>query len=131
MKIVFDYPPNIDEIRKVFTLRPTVVFTYDDTIYNPGRGTIDSALMIHEATHSRQQGDDPAGWWKKYLSDPKFRLDQEVYAYRNQYRNFAKTCRDRNTVALFLHRIASDLSSQLYGGIVGYQEAVRLIKGGV
>jgi len=127
MEIVFDFPPNIEELRKHFTLKDTIVFTYGNKLHNPGRGNIDEHLMIHEKTHSRQQDIDPAGWWEKYIKDPKFRVMQEVEAYRNQYKSFVKG-KDRNKIFLFLHGIAVDLSSGIYGNALSYEEAKQLIK---
>ena len=127
MEIVFDFPPNIEELRKHFDLKESIVFTYGNKLYNPGHGNIDEHLMKHEQTHSRQQVEDPAGWWEKYIADPKFRVSQELEAYRNQYRSFA-VGKDRNKTFLFLHRIAKDLSSGIYGSVLSYQEAIKLIK---
>ena len=78
MKIIRDYPPNIEAIRAEFELNPRVVFTYGETIYNPGGGKITDDLMVHEETHAKQQGDDPGAWWDRYLVDVDFRLNQEV-----------------------------------------------------
>ena len=129
MEIVFDFPPNIEELRKHFTLKKTVVFTYGNKLYNPGRGNIDEHLMKHEQTHSRQQSSHltPAEWWGRYIEDPKFRLSQELEAYRIQYKSFAVD-KDRNKTFLFLHGIASDLSSGIYGNAISYDEAKRLIR---
>lgn len=134
MKIVFDYPPNIEEIQKTFDIkgRNTIVFTYGDTIYNPGKGHISEDLMIHESTHSKQQGDDPGGWWMRYLEDRLFRLEQEAEAYQLQYNAFILRYKDRNKRAVFLHKISCDLSSRIYGNIIGYEKAKKLIlEGGV
>lgn len=32
MKIVIGYPPNIEEIKKRFSIRPDVIFTYEDAL---------------------------------------------------------------------------------------------------
>lgn len=87
-------------------------------------------LIVHEETHRDQQMSylTPGEWWEKYLEDPEFRLSQEVEAYRNQYREFIKKCHDRNKIFLFVHRIAGDLSSSLYGNMIDYQKAIKLIK---
>lgn len=131
MNIVHDYPPNIEDIRKVFDLRnrPTVIFTYGDTVYKPGgKGSIPEHLKIHERTHTRQQGDDPAAWWRKYLSDPAFRLDQELEAYRRQYNHIKNTNHNLREQTSFLIGIAEDLASEIYGNIITKEEAIRLIK---
>jgi len=133
MKIVKAYPPNIETIRAKFTLRPTVIFTYGDTIYNPIGGKITEDLMVHEQTHEKQQGDDPAGWWDKYLVDADFRLSQEVEAYRNQYQCYLETKCIKNgklrrvRLSKFLKKISTDLASPIYGNIVTVKEARELI----
>ena len=135
MRIVKSQPPNIEEIRVKFTLSDRVVFTYGSVLWNPGGGLIPDDLMIHEETHEKQQGDDPAGWWQRYLSDKHFRLEQELEAYRNQYQYFKETkcvkptgnVRQRRLNS-FLHRIARDLSSQIYGEMISLEEAEALIQ---
>ena len=133
MKIIKDFPPNYVEICKVFDITDikTLVFTYGDTIYAPGKTrAIPKDLKIHEKTHQKQQGNDPAGWWKKYLTDKKFRLDQEVEAYGNQYRFFIGRNHNLKEQSSFLEKIVSDLSSRIYGNIVTKLEAEKLIKYG-
>ncbi len=127
MKIVHAYPPNIDAIKEKLNPSPNTVFTYGDTIYVPSGGHVYKDLMAHEETHMRQQGDDPKGWWDTYIASPDFRLSQEVEAYRNQYKEFSKA-KNRNRLYIFLARIARDLSSSIYGGIVSYEEAFKLIR---
>ena len=134
MKIVIGYPPNIDKIRKTFGDIPSgVVFTWGNTLYNPDNGIIPDDLMVHEQTHMAQHGDDPEGWWDKYLADPKFLLQEELEAYRNQYKQFIshKRNRDRQRSFLFARRIAIDLSGSIYGNIVGFQDALNMIKRGL
>lgn len=131
MTILTVYPPNIKEIEEVFDLvgkKP--VFAYGKILFNPYEAFIDQFLMAHEVTHQAQQGSDPAGWWKKYLSDKDFRLGQEIEAYRAQYAMIRAKGKDRNAVARYLHSIACDLSSKMYGSIISYGEAVKEIKNG-
>lgn len=131
MKILIDNPPNIEDIKKVFTFEPTdrVIFTYGDTIYNPGGYFIehDLDLIAHEATHTRQQGNDPEGWWKRYLEDKDFRLSQEIEAYRVQYKVFRDINHDRNAKARFINYVAHILSGHIYGYIISYKDAVQKI----
>jgi len=44
MKVVQDYPPNIEKIRAAFKLHRGVIFTYGDTIFAPHGGVIDPPL---------------------------------------------------------------------------------------
>lgn len=135
MKTLRQLPPNIDQIQRHFDINPRVIFTYGDTIYNPGGGKIDPSLMVHEEVHMLQQGDDPQGWWDKYVTDVQFRLDQEVEAYRTQYKFYLENyCMKngkvrRSRLSKFIRRVAGDLSSSIYGGIVTYDQAVELITG--
>ena len=131
MMIVVNRPPNFDVIKTAFPIiegKKGIVYTYGKVIYNPDNGVIDHPLMLHEATHSLQQDEmGPEAWWEQYLNDPEFRLNQELDAYRNQYRRLCELEKDRNRRASYLFRIASDLSSAQYGSIISLKEARRLI----
>lgn len=128
MKIVQGYPPNIDEIRKVFQLQDNTVFTYGDTVYSPLTINLDEHLKVHEQTHMNEQALIGAeAWWKLYLKDIPFRLAQELAAYAAQYKSFSSKNKDRNVRARFLHDIAMDLSSSMYGKVINYSEAGDLI----
>lgn len=135
MKILNEYPPQFEKIEKVFNLsKRTAVFTYGDTIYNPWGGNLSKDLIAHESIHEKQQGDDPDGWWEKYMSDVQFRLSQEVEAYQKQFRSYCGgisnvgKMRKMMLEEKFLQRIAGDLSSPLYGSIVTLTEAKKLIR---
>lgn len=134
MKIVNDFPPNIDQIRAAFDLSgKNIVFTYGDTIYNPWGGNIDAALEAHEATHARQQEEigGPDVWWERYLADPEFRADQEIAAYRAHLRGVKKLTKDRNVIARIIHGWGTSLAGGMYGGCVSYADALRRIKVGI
>ncbi len=129
MKQKFEFPPNIDKIRARFDIEgKPVVFTYGDTLYNPHKGNIERHLYVHEETHVKQQGDNPEAWWDEYMTNDQFRLAQEVMAYRNQYNYIKDTLKNREVVNKFLNKIASDLSSEIYGNICTKSEALRLIQ---
>lgn len=129
MRVLHENPPILKSILEA-GLKPggNTVFTYGDVIYNPNGGKIDQTLMKHEETHSKQQGNDPKGWWKRYLADVDFRLEQEVEAYRVQYQEAKKLIRDRNKLFNFLIMIAKDLSGELYGNALSFQDAMEKIK---
>lgn len=128
MKIINDYPPNHKEIEERFGPLPDgVIFTYGDIIYSPKHTRLANHLIAHEEVHSRQQMDDPVGWWERYLVDDNFRLEQEVEAYREQYKYIRKFTPDGNVRIRLLYKISSDLSGSMYGSIVTFSEAKRLI----
>ena len=128
MQIVQEQPPFVDQLGKVFRLPEGAIFTFGDVIYNPSGNPIDQPLLMHEGTHSLRQGNDPSGWWQKYIKDDKFRLGEELLAYRVQYGEAKKYIKDRNALAKYLFRLAGDLSSAMYGNVVTRSEALKLIK---
>lgn len=132
MKTVVAYPPNFEEIaeRFPFARNPGVIFTYGETIFNPSNAQIGGALRAHEAVHAQRQGTEEAGiqaWWRRYLDDPMFRLEEELLAHRTEYRASKTYVRDRNALAVELDSIARRLSGPLYGGLISYQQARRFI----
>lgn len=129
MKISGSPPPNYEAIKAAFSLgdRP-ILFTYGDTIFNVTLRRLPNHLITHEATHAKQQGEDPAGWWEKYLQDPAFRTEQELEAYRAQYAHVRNETKDRNVLAKALHSLALDLSSSIYGNVLSWSEAMQKIR---
>lgn len=106
-----------------------VVFTYGDTIYSAV--PIPRDLMVHELTHVRQQREYPGGkdmWWERYLEDPKFRTEQELEAYREQWHWVANNIKDRNEQFRHLTHYAQSLSGEMYGRVMTYAEALKAIK---
>lgn len=129
MKIVNDFPPNIEAIRKRFEMTgfPTAIFAYGDTLYNPSGMEIPPDLIAHEELHSKQQ--EIYGlqdWWTRYLEDDAFRLGQEVEAYRKQY-EYAKEKYNRDQRRWVLNEIVKNLSSKLYGNVINKKRAKDLI----
>ena len=138
MKTVRDWPPNIDTIASVMPQARTrrgVIFTYGNAIYNPHGSDLSGALIAHEQVHSERQGKTPDQWWDAYLNDIGFRFNEELLAHIAEYRWWLKQ-RDstdpmngfRTKGAFRLAQIAGRLSSSLYGGLVSYREATRLLK---
>lgn len=132
MVISETYPPNIKDIARVIPdvlSYKNAVFTYGDTIHNPGNHVIDECVSLHEATHSLQQDKEGGAkrWWKRWISEPKFRTEQELEGYGHQYRRFCELNRDRNQRAGYLMHISSDLASKQYGGVISLTEARKRI----
>lgn len=126
MKYSDQKPPNWDKLVHLFGAdwKHTIV-TYGDTFHACRRPTED--LEVHEAVHSRQQGADPAAWWERYYKDAEFRFEQELEAYREQYKFMQKNTRDRNLLLRMRDRLARDLSSPLYGKCVKFEDAFCMI----
>lgn len=103
-----------------------VIFTYGDTVYC--KEELSTEMKVHEATHVEQQKYVGAkAWWDQYLIDPKFRLEQELEAYRNQYRYMQAITKDRNKLFKIRHKILMHISSSMYGNMISYSEAMKLL----
>ena len=129
MKIVNDFPPNYDDICKVFpsVKGKKIAFCWDDTIFLPYTFSLAPEIIKHEEVHSRQQLGDPQSWWNAYLSDPEFRLGQELAAHRIQYKEFCRVFTDRNKRHRYLFMIARFLASPTYGNIIKHKDAMEAI----
>jgi hypothetical protein len=67
----------------------SICFTAHPYIYIKGGKIKDMDLLEHELVHIRQQKSYPGGsraWWDRYFEDEVFRLEQELEAYRHQYK---------------------------------------------
>ncbi len=128
MRVLTMLPPNFKAINDAFNVRgKPIFFSYGDAIYNPSRSTIPDAILAHEAVHLDQQAKiegGPAVWWHRYITEPAFRLAQEIPAHRVEYQYL---CAHGGHAETALHRIAARLASPLYGGLIGLDEAKRLI----
>jgi hypothetical protein len=126
-RIVRGLPPNIDQIRGKLNPGPTTVYAYGDTIYSPATADLSQDLIRHEETHFAQQarvgGADE--WWKRYLADPAFRLEQEIEAYRAQWTVITQLSRPERRRRLA--HICKTLASGIYGGLLTKQQARELI----
>lgn len=102
-----------------------LILTYGNTIYFDGE-MISEDLKAHESTHVRQQteiGKD--NWWRLYFEDPKFRLSQEIEAYRNQI-NYVRMFGNRDRVRFVEKKIYKDMAG-MYGGMCTKEEAKELL----
>lgn len=130
MLMVIGKPPNYAAIAARFTVHPFSVFTFGERIYNPRAAVLPQDLIEHEKVHAAQQREGgPEAWWQRYLQDPDFVLAQELEAYRRQYSYFCSTNRDRNQQLKQLRVLAGDLASEQYGSVIGFEDALKAIRG--
>lgn len=132
MTVVLEQPPMIDAIAAAFPAarKPGTIFSWGAKLYNPSGVAISPALKAHEAVHGQRQGntdDEVRAWWERYIEDAAFRFDEELIAHRAEYRALCASTKDRNARARGLHVMAARLASPLYGGLVSYNEARRVI----
>jgi hypothetical protein len=124
MKTVNDFPPNWGLIETAF---PKVkewraFFCYGDQIFNPFNSPIRKDNEVHEMAHSKSQASKPDEWWFKYISDPLFRYEEELFAYAMQF-NFVKSLGDSKVTEALLNEIAEALSGDLYNFGISFNEA--------
>lgn len=117
MRIIYDFPPLYDEINRVFGLDKADVlpiFAWGQEIFNPHRVNILPALHAHEVVHGQRQGSDVVGWWRRYMADAAFRLEEELHAHVAEYEVWAAG-KPRNLRRQVLTRTAVRLAAPLYG----------------
>jgi hypothetical protein len=125
LEVVDARPPNFEAIKAVLpgAEGAGVMFAYGGKVYAPGKKSIPIELNAHEVVHIERQGDDPDGWWEKYLTDATFRFQEELLAYREQYRAYCKRHLCPMKRARELMKIAGMLAGPLYGGLMRVQDA--------
>lgn len=112
--------------------RPGVVFTYGDKIFVPSGKQLTHSLKVHEAVHSiRQQELGVDFWWDRYLTDWRFRYNEELVAHQAEYRDLLRGYPNRNQRRMALKMVAQRLASPLYGGTGGWKQAADDILEGV
>lgn len=126
-KISKGLPPNIEKIKAVFPYQPNTVFSYGDTVYTQDNENLSPDLLVHEAVHAKQHGDNPEAWWDKYIADTDFRLEQEIQAYAAQYA-FARKVMPTKKSDHLLQRISEDVSSPQYGTLLTTEQARTKIR---
>lgn len=133
MQILFEKPPNYDELKELFKLdkKTTTFFSYGDCVYSPDGKAPTADLIAHEETHLEQQGNDRTAakiWWMRYVADPAWRIEQEAEAYGAQYKFYCGRNKDKNYRFRYLNGLASHLAGPMYGKAVKHQEAIQKIK---
>ena len=127
-EILTAWPPNIEAIQSVLPVSERNIFAYGGKIYNPGGCELTAELIAHERVHFRQQGRRPKKWWKRFLKEPEFRLEQELEAHRAEYFEFCRNHRDRNARQRYLLELGRRLSAPMYGGLITVREAMKEIQ---
>lgn len=130
VNIVHGYPPNFEIIKAAMPhANETHVYCYGDTIFCPDGHEPKPDIIFHESIHTKQQGGNPSAWWARYLSDPNFRLDQELQAYGEQYLWLLTHVKASNSFFKWaLQSMATALSGDAYGNLLSYGQAETRIK---
>lgn len=132
MRIITGYPPNFAELRKAFKIAGNrfVVFSYGDTIYSPQGPKLHRAIIAHEEAHGRRQlAIGVTTWWDRYIAEIPFRFEEELIGHRAEWQAFKNDVPFPSVTMQrkYLDFVSKRLSGELYGGIVGYEQAMREI----
>ena len=133
-KIIKAYPPNFNELCRVFPIkgRPGIVYSWGERIYNPSGHDLSPAVIAHETVHCERQLTTVGGvegWWRSYIDMPIARLAEEVLAHQAEYREYAKHHSSKKT-EWYLEKMMDRLSGPIYKFNIDYHEARKLILGG-
>lgn len=130
MRIVNERPPVWDRVVSLFpyVIGKPVFFAWGSVIYNPSGTSIAREIIKHEEVHAERQGktdQEIRAWWDRYLTDPGFRLLEEIPAHQAEYRAYCK--RHGAGREKYLRAIAERLASPLYGTLLDIEEAAHVI----
>lgn len=133
MRVSRERPPNYDEIAEVFDIRgKPIIFAWGDTIFAPPpNGPVTPHLIAHEAVHGFRQRTFPQiiGWWRRYLHDAEFRLEEEKLAHIAEYQHLIVGA-NRSERRRHLSHVAARLSASLYRYSITKDEARRVLEHG-
>jgi hypothetical protein len=123
-----DFPPNYEAIRDAFPdCVNAAVFAYGRTVHNPFGLKLTPDLLEHEEVHLDRQQGDPEAWWKCYIGDMEFRLQEEIESYGRQYLYLRRRYSNKAT-KYFLYAMGHALSGPLYGCLLSQCEAESKIR---
>lgn len=130
MNILRECPPLWDEITAAFPFAraPGVIFSWGDRIYNPSGVEISRSLLAHERVHAGRQMGDVEGWWRRYMADPQFRLEEEIPAHIAELKVCCVVAPSRHDRRAALSGIAHRLASPLYGRLITLDKAESLLR---
>lgn len=132
MKVIHANPPMFDEIDAAFNVKgKPVLFAWGDRIYVPlPLGELSKALLAHEAVHGERQTKYQGGieaWWKRYIAEPRFRLDEEIPAHRAELAHLLTKAKGPSMRAHVLSRTAARLAAPLYGNLITIADAKKAL----
>lgn len=114
--------PLMNDYKRHFPIDENTIFAYDGNIYT--NNELPEHLIVHEQEHLKSQ--EKVGlilWVDQYLTNPRFRLIEEIIAYKAQLNSI--TNREfRNTIKV---EASKHLSSELYGNLCTFEEALSFL----
>jgi len=120
--------PYLNQFKQEFPVDEYSVFVLGDTIYTNHEIPYD--IYFHEQKHIQQQKKiGEKVWIDLYLSNPKWRLEIEIEAYKYQLLKVKEhTNNDREELNNIKQECIRNLTSGFYGEKLTYPEAVKALK---
>lgn len=135
MKLLYEKPPLYGEIAAAFPaiIGRQVFFAWGKVIYAPHRPKeLPPNIEVHEMAHGvRQLAVGIEDWWRKYIADAQFRLDEELIAHAAEYDKLCQMEPSRRERRGNLAILASKLANPIYGGMIGKAEAKARLRDAV
>lgn len=130
--IIRERPPMFDEIDAAFNIRNTkAIFAWGDKIFAPAlQGELPKQLIAHESVHGERQKIYPGGveaWWRRYIDEPQFRLDEEIPAHRAELAHLLTKAKGPSMRAHVLSVTARRLAAPLYGNLITIADAKKAL----
>ncbi len=105
-----------------------IIIAFGDRVYT--KGWMPQWKIVHEQVHLDQQHHSRIVAILRFpliLFSARFRLNQEIAAYKAEWRWIFLNVHDRELRAKMRHEMCIDLSSELYGNMISYADAMDLI----
>jgi hypothetical protein len=121
-------PPIYEKCEEMFGVKwkKGIIMTYGDTVHCKYK--LKEPKITHESVHVDQQMKiGKEDWWSRYFEDDKFRLDQEVEAYRAEIKWIRHNVKGMDLKSRMIEKIVQDISSEMYGNMVSEKEALELL----
>ncbi len=128
MEFSKEKPPIYEQCAEQFGVKwkDRVIFTYGDTIHCKVK--VKPQKIAHEKTHIKQQLEyGVEEWWRMYFFDSNFRLEQEVEAYKEEILWIRENIWNMKDRKARIEKVTRDLCSPMYGNIVNYKKAFKLL----
>lgn len=131
VEVVYEKPPVYDMVASIFPIRgKKVYFAYFDKVYSPSGEIFPVELVDHEALHLfRQHQLGPDIWWRRYCTDPEFRLEEEILAHTVELKQRLRMVGDNRAARRKWAAVtAMRLANPIYGSMITKAEALKILK---
>lgn len=141
MKIIKAFPPNFSDIAAHFPVKghTGILYAFGELLYNPSGYNLMPWLIDHEEVHGKRQlstylcdspsPDSVLRWWRRYMNNPRFRLNEEILAHQAEWKSYLKHTSNKTQQQFYLAQMVERLSGPLYGKLITPSEAAREITG--